>query len=147
MVNQLNRNGSEAQKKKYLPKLLSGEHIGSLAMSEDGAGSDVISMKTRADKKGDKYVFNGSKQWITNSTVASTFFIYAKTDTEGKPSRGVTAFIVERGFPGFTVGDPLDKFGVSKSERASERAASECAGSRMSRVANGPASGVTKDPS
>lgn len=115
MVNQLNRNGTEAQKKKYLPKLLSGEHIGSLAMSEPEAGSDVISMKTKAEKQGDKYVFNGSKQWITNSPVASTFFIYAKTDSKGKPSKGVTAFLVERGFKGFSVGDGLDKFGVSNS--------------------------------
>lgn len=113
MVNQLNRNGTEAQKKKYLPKLLSGEHIGSLAMSEPEAGSDVISMKTRADKQGDKYIMNGSKQWITNSPVAQTFFIYAKTDTKGKPSKGVTAFLVERGFKGFDVGEGLDKFGVS----------------------------------
>lgn len=115
MVNQLTRNGTREQKEKYLPKLLSGEHIGSLAMSEPGAGSDVVSMRTKATLEGDKYVFNGSKAWITNSPVASTFLIYAKNDTEVKPSKGITAFLVERGYKGFSVGEPLDKFGVSAS--------------------------------
>lgn len=118
MVNQLTRNGTQEQKEKYLPKLLSGEHIGSLAMSEPGAGSDVVSMKTKALLQGDKYVFNGSKAWITNSPVAKTFLIYAKSDPECQPSKGITAFLVERGYEGFSVGEPLDKFGVSSRERA-----------------------------
>src|SRR5215470_8182152 len=93
-VNQIRRNGSEAQKRKYLPGLISGAHVGALAMSEPGAGSDVVSMRTRADKKGDRYVLNGSKMWITNGPVADTMVIYAKTDrTAG--ARGITAFIVE----------------------------------------------------
>ena len=86
-VNQIRRNGSEAQKRKYLPKLISGEHVGALAMSEPGAGSDVVSMKTRADKKGDRYVLNGSKMWITNGPVAETLVVYAKTDPDGRPAR------------------------------------------------------------
>src|SRR6201996_2551634 len=90
-VNQIKRNGNEAQKKKYLPKLISGEHVGALAMSEPGAGSDVISMKTRAEKKGDRYVINGSKMWITNGPEADTLVVYAKTDPEAGP-RGMTAF-------------------------------------------------------
>src|SRR5512143_1628074 len=99
-VNQLRRNGTPDQKKKYLPKLISGEHVGALAMSEPNAGSDVVSMRTRADKKGDRYVLNGSKMWITNGPVADTMVIYAKTDrTAG--ARGITAFIVEKGFKGF----------------------------------------------
>ncbi|BEJ14485.1 hypothetical protein CspHIS471_0402520 [Cutaneotrichosporon sp. HIS471] len=118
MVNQLTRNGTREQKEKYLPKLLSGEHIGSLAMSEPGAGSDVVSMRTKATLEGDKYVFNGSKAWITNSPVASTFLIYAKSDTEVKPSKGITAFLVERGYKGFSVGEPLDKFGMRGSPTA-----------------------------
>src|SRR5581483_4309779 len=96
-VNQIRRNGSDAQKRKYLPKLISGEHVGALAMSEPGAGSDVVSMRTTAEKKGDRYILNGSKMWITNGPVADTFVIYAKTDrTAG--SRGITAFLVEKGF-------------------------------------------------
>jgi len=99
-VNQLNRNGSPEQRKKYLPKLISGEHVGALAMSEPGAGSDVVSMRTRADKKGDRYVLNGSKMWITNGPLADTIVVYAKTDrTAG--ARGITAFIVEKSFKGF----------------------------------------------
>ena len=96
-VNQIRKNGSEAQKHQYLPKLCSGEHIGALAMSEPNAGSDVVSMKLRADKKGDVYVLNGTKMWITNGPDAHTFVIYAKTDTKAGP-RGITAFIVERDF-------------------------------------------------
>src|SRR6185312_2765254 len=99
-VNQLRRNGSDAQKRKYLPKLISGEHVGALAMSEPGAGSDVVSMTTRADKKGDRYVINGGKMWITNGPVAETLVIYAKTDPDAGP-RGITAFIIEKGMKGF----------------------------------------------
>jgi isovaleryl-CoA dehydrogenase len=116
MVNQLRRNGTEEQKRNYLPKLLSGEHVGSLAMSEPNAGSDVVSMRTRAElaPSGDKYVMNGSKAWITNSPIASTFLIYAKSEKDAKPSKSITAFIVEKGWKGFEVGPSLDKFGVSK---------------------------------
>lgn len=120
MVNQLRRNGTEEQKQKYLPKLLSGEHVGSLAMSEPGAGSDVVSMRTTAYLQGDKYVMNGSKAWITNSPIASTFLIYAKSEKEGKPSRQMTAFLVEKGMKGFTVGPSLDKFGVSVTTRVAD---------------------------
>ena len=102
-VNQLRRNGNAEQKKKYLPKLISGEHVGALAMSEPGAGSDVVSMRTRADKKGDRYILNGSKMWITNGPVADTLVVYAKTDrTAG--ARGITAFIVEKGMEGLRPG-------------------------------------------
>ena len=110
-VNQIRKNGSEAQKHQYLPKLCSGEHIAALAMSEPNAGSDVVSMKLRADKKGDVYVLNGTKMWITNGPDAHTFVIYAKTDTNAGP-RGITAFIVERDFPGFSRGIKLDKLGM-----------------------------------
>ena len=110
-VNQINRNGNQAQKEKYLPKLCSGEHIGALAMSEPNAGSDVVSMKIRADKKGDKYILNGNKMWITNGPDADTYVVYAKTDMEAH-SRGITAFIVERGFPGFSQAQKLDKLGM-----------------------------------
>ncbi len=110
-VNQIRKNGSEAQKHQYLPKLCSGEHIGALAMSEPNAGSDVVSMKLRADKKGDVYVLNGTKMWITNGPDAHTFVIYAKTDTNAGP-RGITAFIVERDFIGFSRGIKLDKLGM-----------------------------------
>src|SRR5690554_3182800 len=110
-VNQINRNGTEAQKQKYLPGLISGEHIGALAMSEPGAGSDVVSMKLRADKKGDRYILNGTKMWITNGPDAHTYVIYAKTDPQGGP-RGITAFIVERDFPGFSRSPKLDKLGM-----------------------------------
>src|SRR5690606_10004635 len=98
-VNQLNRNGTEAQKQKYLPKLITGEHVGALAMSEPGAGSDVVSMKLRAQKQGDRYVLNGNKMWITNGPDADTLVVYAKTDPQAK-QRGITAFIVEKGMPG-----------------------------------------------
>jgi isovaleryl-CoA dehydrogenase len=110
-VNQLRKNGTEAQKRKYLPKLISGEHIGALAMSEPGAGSDVVSMKLRADKKGDRYVLNGNKMWITNGPDANTLVIYAKTDVNAGP-RGITAFIVEKNFKGFSTAQKLDKLGM-----------------------------------
>ncbi len=110
-VNQIRRNGSEAQKRAYLPKLISGEHVGSLAMSEAGAGSDVVSMKLRAEKKGDRYVLNGTKMWITNSPDAQVIVVYAKTDPDAGP-RGITAFIVETGFKGFRVAQKLDKLGM-----------------------------------
>ena len=114
-VNQLRRNGTEAQKRKYLPKLISGEHVGSLAMSEPGAGSDVVSMKTRADKKGDRYILNGSKMWITNGPVAETLIVYAKTDPEAG-ARGISAFIIERGMKGFSTAQKLDKLGMRGSD-------------------------------
>ncbi len=114
-VNQIRRNGNDEQRRRYLPKLISGEHVGALAMSEPGAGSDVVSMRTRADKKGDRYVLNGSKMWITNGPVADTLVIYAKTDrTAG--ARGITAFIVENGFKGFGTGKKLDKLGMRGSD-------------------------------
>ncbi|MFM2330249.1 MAG: hypothetical protein RLZZ494_2352, partial [Pseudomonadota bacterium] len=105
------RNGSEAQKQKYLPKLISGDHIGALAMSEPGAGSDVVSMKLKAEKRGDRYVLNGSKMWITNGGDADTLVVYAKTEPE-MGARGMTAFIVEKGMAGFTHGHHLDKLGM-----------------------------------
>lgn len=110
-VNQINRNGTHEQKLKYLPKLISGEHIGALAMSEHSAGSDVVSMKLRAEKKGDKFILNGSKMWITNGPDANTYVIYAKTEPEKGP-HGMTAFIVERDFPGFSRSPKLDKLGM-----------------------------------
>jgi len=114
-VNQMNKNASDAQKRKYLPKLLSGEHVGALAMSEPGAGSDVVSMKLRADKKGDHYVLNGSKMWITNGPCADTIIVYAKTDMDAGP-KGITAFIVESGFDGFSTAQKLDKLGMRGSD-------------------------------
>jgi isovaleryl-CoA dehydrogenase len=116
-VNQIRRNGSEVQKRKYLPKLISGEHLGALAMSEPEAGSDVVGMKTRAEKKGDRFVLNGSKMWITNGTEAETFVIYAKTDAKAGP-RGITAFIVEKGMTGFRPAQKLDKLGMRGSPTA-----------------------------
>lgn len=113
-VNQLAKNGNQAQKEKYLAKLVSGEHIGALAMSEPNAGSDVVSMKLRADKKGDKYILNGNKMWITNGPDANTFIIYAKTDTSAG-SKGITAFIVEKDTPGFSQAQKLDKLGMRSS--------------------------------
>jgi isovaleryl-CoA dehydrogenase len=110
-VNQIRRNGSEEQKRRYLPKLLSGEHLGALAMSEPGAGSDVVSMRLRADRRGDRYVLNGTKMWITNAHYAETMVVYAKTDPEAGP-RGITAFIVERDFKGFRPAQKLDKLGM-----------------------------------
>jgi isovaleryl-CoA dehydrogenase len=114
-VNQLRRNGSDAQKRKYLPKLISGEHVGSLAMSEPGAGSDVVSMTTRAEKRGDRYVINGNKFWITNGPEAETLVVYAKTDPNAG-SRGITAFIIERGMKGFSTAQKLDKLGMRGSD-------------------------------
>ena len=116
-VNQIRRNGTAAQKRKYLPKLISGEHVGSLAMSETGAGSDVVSMKLKADKRGDHYVLNGTKMWITNAPHADTLVIYAKTDKDAGP-RGITAFLVEKGFKGFRVAQKLDKLGMRGSDTA-----------------------------
>ncbi|MEI7805189.1 MAG: isovaleryl-CoA dehydrogenase [Hyphomicrobiales bacterium] len=114
-VNQLRRNGTDEQRRRYLPKLISGEHVGALAMSEPGAGSDVVSMRTRADKKGDRYILNGSKMWITNGPVADTLVVYAKTDrTAG--ARGITAFIIEKGFKGFKAAQKLDKLGMRGSD-------------------------------
>ncbi|WP_298769100.1 isovaleryl-CoA dehydrogenase [uncultured Shewanella sp.] len=110
-VNQINRNGNSAQKEKYLPKLVSGEHIGALAMSEPNAGSDVVSMKLHARKEGDRYILNGNKMWITNGPDADTYVIYAKTDLDKGP-HGITAFIVERGYKGFTQAQKLDKLGM-----------------------------------
>jgi len=114
-VNQIRRNGNAEQKKRYLPKLISGEHVGALAMSEPGAGSDVVSMRTRAERKGDRYLLNGSKMWITNGPLAETLVIYAKTDPDAGP-RGITAFIVENRFNGFSVGPKLDKLGMRGSD-------------------------------
>src|SRR6266404_5619169 len=114
-VNQIRRNGSAAQKRKYLPGLISGEHVGSLAMSEPNAGSDIVSMTTRADKKGDRYVLNGSKMWITNGPIAETLVVYAKTDPNGG-SRGITAFIIEKGMKGFSTTQKLDKLGMRGSD-------------------------------
>jgi len=110
-VNQIRKNGNEDQKRRHLPKLISGEHIGALAMSEPNAGSDVVSMKLRAEKKGDRYVLNGTKMWITNGPDADTLVIYAKTDINAGP-RGITAFLVEKGFKGFSVAQKLDKLGM-----------------------------------
>jgi isovaleryl-CoA dehydrogenase len=110
-VNQIRRNGSELQKRKYLPKLISGEHVGGLAMSEPGAGSDVVSMRMRAEKKGDRYVLNGSKMWITNGPEADTLVLYAKTDANAGP-RGITAFLIEKGMTGFSPAQKLDKLGM-----------------------------------
>jgi isovaleryl-CoA dehydrogenase len=123
-VNQIHRNGSTEQKQRYLPNLVSGEHVGALAMSEPNSGSDVVSMRTRADKKGDRYILNGSKMWITNGPVAETFVIYAKTDpTAG--SRGITAFIVEKSFKGFSQAQKLDKLGMRGSD-TSELVFADC---------------------
>jgi isovaleryl-CoA dehydrogenase len=110
-VNQIYRNGTEEQKRKYLPKLISGEHVGALAMSEPNAGSDVVSMKTRAEFKGDRWILNGSKMWITNGPDADVMVIYAKNDLEAGP-RGMTAFLVEKHFKGFSVAQKLDKLGM-----------------------------------
>jgi isovaleryl-CoA dehydrogenase len=114
-VNQLRRWGTEEQKRRYLPKLISGEHVGSLAMSEAGSGSDVVAMRLRAEKKGDRYVLNGTKFWITNAPHADTLVVYAKTDPDGA-SRGITTFIIEKGFKGFSVSQKLDKMGMRGSD-------------------------------
>ena len=110
-VNQIHRWGTDEQKNRYLPKLISGEHVGALAMSEPGAGSDVVSMRLRADKRGDRYVLNGSKMWITNGHYAETLVVYAKTDPSAGP-RGITAFLIEKGFKGFRPAQKLDKLGM-----------------------------------
>ncbi|WP_430398287.1 isovaleryl-CoA dehydrogenase [Ferrovibrio sp.] len=114
-VNQISRNGSPEQKRRYLPKLISGVHLGALAMSEPNAGSDVVSMKLRADKKGDRYILNGSKMWITNGPSADVLVVYAKTDPTAGP-RGITAFLIEKGFKGFSIAQKLDKLGMRGSE-------------------------------
>ena len=114
-VNQIHRNGTAAQKARYLPDLVSGKHVGALAMSEPGAGSDVVGMRTRAEKKGDRYILNGNKMWITNGPVSETYVIYAKTDPEAGP-RGMTGFIVEKGFKGFSTAQKLDKLGMRGSD-------------------------------
>ena len=110
-VNQISRNGSDEQRRQHLPKLVSGEHVGALAMSEPGAGSDVVGMRTRADKRGDRYVLNGTKMWITNGPDADVLVVYAKTDPQAGP-RGITAFLVEKGFSGFSTAQKLDKLGM-----------------------------------
>ena len=114
-VNQIRRNANDNQKKKYLPKLISGEHVGALAMSEPGAGSDVVGMKTRADKKGDRYILNGNKMWITNGPEADTLVVYAKTDPNAGP-RGISAFFIEKGMKGFSTAQKLDKLGMRGSD-------------------------------
>jgi isovaleryl-CoA dehydrogenase len=114
-VNQIRRNGTDAQRRRYLQKLIAGEHVGALAMSEPGAGSDVVSMRTRADRKGDRYILNGSKMWITNGPVADVIVVYAKTDATAG-ARGITAFIVESKFPGFSAAQKLDKLGMRGSD-------------------------------
>ncbi|MDX0452421.1 isovaleryl-CoA dehydrogenase [Sinorhizobium medicae] len=123
-VNQINRNGSPAQKSTYLPKLISGEHVGALAMSEPGSGSDVVSMKLTADKRGDRYVLNGTKMWITNGPDADVLVVYAKTDPTAGP-RGITAFLVENTFPGFSTGRKLDKLGM-RGSNTSELIFTDC---------------------
>ena len=110
-VNQIRRNGTAEQQQRYLPKLISGEHVGALAMSETGSGSDVVSMRTRAERKGDRYVLNGGKMWITNCDEADVLVVYAKTDPQ-RGSRGITAFLIEKGFAGFSVAQKLDKLGM-----------------------------------
>ena len=110
-VNQIRRNGSDVQKRRYLPGLISGEQVGALAMSEPGAGSDVVGMRTRAEKKGDRFVLNGSKMWITNGPEADVLVVYAKTDPEAGP-KGITAFLIEKGFKGFSTAQKLDKLGM-----------------------------------
>ncbi len=114
-VNQIRRNGSDAQKRKYLPKLISGEHVGALAMSETGAGSDVVSMRLRAEQKADRFILNGSKMWITNGPCADVFVVYAKTDAAAGP-RGITAFLIEKGYKGFSCSQKLDKLGMRGSD-------------------------------
>jgi isovaleryl-CoA dehydrogenase len=114
-INQIRRNGSDEQKRRYLPKLISGEHVGALAMSEPGSGSDVVSMRTRAEKKGSKYILNGNKMWITNGPIADTLFVYAKTDPAAG-AKGITSFLIEKGFKGFRTAQKLDKLGMRGSD-------------------------------
>jgi len=123
-INQIARHGTPAQKARYLPSLCSGEHVGALAMSETGAGSDVVSMRLKAELKGDRYILNGSKMWITNGPEAHTLVVYAKTDPEAH-SRGITAFIIERGFKGFSTAQKLDKLGM-RSSQTSELVFEDC---------------------
>ncbi|XP_067139967.1 isovaleryl-CoA dehydrogenase, mitochondrial isoform X2 [Centruroides vittatus] len=117
-INQIARNGNEKQKEKYLPKLISGEYVGALAMSEPESGSDVVSMKTKAEKKGDYYVLNGNKFWITNGSEADVLFVYARTKQDGQPQHGISAFLIEKGMPGFSIGQKLDKLGMRGSPTA-----------------------------
>src|SRR3954462_8796955 len=114
-VNQIRRNGGDDQKRRYLPKLISGEHVGALAMSETGAGSDVVAMRTRSQRRGDRFILNGSKMWITNGPVADTLVVYAKTDPNAG-ARGISAFLIEKGFPGFSTAQKLDKLGMRGSD-------------------------------
>lgn len=114
-INQIYRNGTDEQKQRYLPKLVSGAHVGALAMSEPGSGSDVVSMRLKAEKKGDRYILNGNKMWITNGPEADTLVVYAKTDPEAGP-RGITAFLIERSFEGFSTAQKLDKLGMRGSD-------------------------------
>jgi isovaleryl-CoA dehydrogenase len=114
-VNQIRRNGTDEQKRRYLPKLISGEHVGALAMSETGAGSDVVSMRTRAERRGDRYILNGSKMWITNGPEAETLVVYAKTDPKAG-ARGISAFLIEKGLKGFSTAQKLDKLGMRGSD-------------------------------
>jgi isovaleryl-CoA dehydrogenase len=114
-VNQIRRNATDGQKRKYLPKLISGEHVGALAMSESGAGSDVVSMKLKAERKGDRYILNGTKFWITNGPCADVLVVYAKTDPAAGP-KGITAFLIEKGFKGFSTSQKLDKMGMRGSD-------------------------------
>jgi len=114
-INQIYRNASEEQKRRYLPKLISGEHVGALAMSEAGAGSDVVSMRLRADRVGDRFILNGTKMWITNGPHADTLLVYAKTDINAG-SKGITAFLIEKGFKGFSTAQKLDKLGMRGSD-------------------------------
>jgi isovaleryl-CoA dehydrogenase len=123
-VNQINRNGNAGQKSRYLPKLISGEHVGALAMSEPSAGSDVVSMKLKAEKRGDRYVLNGNKMWITNGPDADVLVVYAKTDPEAGP-RGITAFLIEKSFKGFSTGQKLDKLGM-RGSNTSELIFADC---------------------
>jgi isovaleryl-CoA dehydrogenase len=116
-VNQIRRNANDEQKRRYLPKLVTGEHVGALAMSEAGAGSDVVSMTTRADRRGDRYILNGAKMWITNAPHADVLLVYAKTDPKAGP-RGITAFLIEKGMKGFSVAPKLDKLGMRGSDTA-----------------------------
>ena len=139
-MNQLRLHGSTEQKRRYLPKLISGEHVGALAMSEPGAGSDVVSMKTRADKRGDRYILNGSKMWITNGPQAEVLVVYAKTDTAAGP-RGITAFLIEKGFKGFSTAQKLDKLGMRGSD-TSELVFQDCEVPEEN-VLGGPGDGVT----
>src|SRR5437879_13291095 len=123
-VNKIRRNGNEAQKRKYLPKLISGMHVGALAMSEPGAGSDVVSMRLRADRQGDRYILNGTKMWITNGHVADTLVVYAKTRPDAG-ARGITAFLIEKGMKAFRPAQKLDKLGMRGSP-TSQLAFADC---------------------